>query len=152
TIREDDNDVEEPWVSPAYFSAMEIPVLAGRAFTEQDQLGKAKVAVINLTAAKKFFGNPQNAIGRVIAFAGAQSKLDGEIVGVVGDPKPPSVRDPSTPTAYRALLQNPQLNSVTYLLRTSQNPKDAEAGIRSAMQQLDSKLAISNLQTKDEQI
>ncbi len=50
------------------------------------------------------------------------------------------------------MLQTPQLNGVTYLVRTWQNPKDARAGIRSAMQQLDSKLAISNLQTEDEQI
>ncbi len=152
TIREDDNDVEEPWVSPAYFSTMEIPVVAGRVFTDSDQLGKTKVAVMNLTAAKKFFGSAQNAIGRIMAFGGPSSKLDVEIVGVVADTKHHAVRDPSTPTAFRAMLQNPQLNGITYLVRTWQNPKDAEAGIRSAMQQLDSKLAISNLQTEDEQI
>ena len=151
-LGEDDNDVEEPWVSPAYFSTMEIPVLAGRVFTDSDSLGKAKVTLLNETAAKKFYGNAQNAVGRLMAFGSAENKFDVEIIGVVGDTKHHAVRDPARPTAFRAMRQNPQLNGITYLVRTWQIPKDAEAGIRSAMQQLDSKLAISNLQTEDEQI
>ena len=152
-LSDDDSQVEEPWVTPGYFATTQIPVLAGRVFTDQDQLGKANVAVINLTAAKKFFGGPQNAIGRKVAFGGtANRKFDVEIVGVVGDTRHHSIRDPIMPTAYRAMLQSPQLNGVTYLIRTWQNPKDAEAGLRSAMQQLDSKLAIRDLQTGQEQI
>jgi predicted permease len=152
-LSDDDQEVEEPWVTPGYFGTMQIPVLAGRVFTAQDRLGQSKVAVINLTAAKKLFGTAQNAVGRVIAFGGGQNpKYDVQIVGVVGDTKHHAVRDPATPTAFRAMLQNPQLNGISYLVRTWQSPKDAEAGIRSAMQQLDSKLAIANLQTEDQQI
>ncbi len=152
-LSDEDQEVEQPWVTSAYFGTMQIPVLAGRVFTPSDQLGKSKVAVINQTAANKFFGTPQNAVGRVIAFGGGSNpKYDVEIVGVVGDTKHHAVRDATTPTAFRSMLQNPQLNGITYLVRTWQSPKDAEAGIRSAMQQLDSKVAIANLQTEDQQI
>jgi putative ABC transport system permease protein len=152
-LADDDDQFEEPWVTPAYFTTMKVPVLAGRAFTDQDQLGKIKVSVLNQTAAKKYFGSPQAAIGKMISFDHMPGgKFDVEIVGVVGDTKHSAVRDPVRPTVYRAMLQNPQLNGITYLVRTWQNPKDAESGIRSAMQQLDSKLAVSNLQTEDEQI
>ncbi len=55
-------------------------------------------------------------------------------------------------TVYRPMLQSPEMNGVTYLVRTWQAPKAVETSIRSATQQLDSKLAINNLQTEDEQI
>jgi putative ABC transport system permease protein len=132
---------------------MNVPLLAGRVFSEQDVLGKAKVAVINLTVAKRYFGTPQNAIGRTISFdPRPEGKFDTEIIGVVGDTKHHSVRDPVRMTVYRSVLQSPELNGITYLVRTWRQPADAEAGIRSAMQQIDSKLALSNLQTEDEQI
>jgi ABC-type antimicrobial peptide transport system permease subunit len=82
----------------------------------------------------------------------AKTKFDTEIVGVAGDTRHTSLRDPAKRTVYRPLLQNPQMDGVTYLVRTWEDPKTAEANLRSAMQQLDSKLAISHLQTEDEQI
>ena len=84
----DGDEFEEPWVTPAYFTTMKIPVLAGRTFTDQDLLGKAKVAVINLAAAKQYFGTPQNALGHMLSFGGvADSRFDTQIIGVVGDTK-----------------------------------------------------------------
>ena len=62
-MNEDDQDFEEPSVTPAYFATLKAPLLAGRVFTDQDVLGKAKVAVVNLSVAKRYFGSPQNAIG-----------------------------------------------------------------------------------------
>lgn len=150
-MSEDDEDFEEPWVTPTYFATMKVPLLAGRVFTGQDLPGKANVAVINLSVAKRWFGTPQDAIGHTLSF-GAGGKFDTQIIGVVGDTKHHSVREPVRMTAYRPMLQSPELNGITYLVRTWQQPVDAEAGIRSAMQQIDSKLALSSLQTEDQQI
>ena len=150
-MNEDDQDFEEPSVTPAYFATLKTPLLAGRVFTDQDVLGKAKVAVVNLSVAKRYFGSPQNAIGHSLSF-GSAGKFDTQIIGVVGDTKHHSVRDPVRMTAYRAISQSPELNGITYLVRTWQQPTDAETGIRAAMQQIDSKLALSNLQTEEQQI
>jgi predicted permease len=150
-MNEDDQDFEEPWVTPTYFATLKTPLLAGRVFTDQDVLGKAKVAVVNLSVAKRYFGSPQNAIGHSLSF-GSAGKFDTQIIGVVGDTKHHSVRDPVRMTAYRAISQSPELNGITYLVRTWQQPADAETGIRAAMQQIDSKLALSNLQTEEQQI
>jgi putative ABC transport system permease protein len=150
-MNEDDQDFEEPSVTPVYFATLKTPLLAGRVFTDQDVLGKAKVAVVNLSVAKRYFGSPQNAIGHSLSF-GSAGKFDTQIIGVVGDTKHHSVRDPVRMTAYRAISQSPELNGITYLVRTWQQPADAETGIRAAMQQIDSKLALSNLQTEEQQI
>lgn len=154
TEREDeDMQAEEPWVTPGYFSAVQVPLLAGRVFTEQDTAGKANVAIVNASFAQHFFGSTQNALGHVLQFGAATDhKLDAEIVGVVGDTKHSSVRDPTKRTAYRPLFQASQPNSVTFLVRTWQAPQAGENDIRAAMQQLDSKLALGSLRTMEERI
>ncbi len=50
-------------VGPRYFATMGIPVVAGREFTDSDTKGAPKVAIINETMAKYFFGT-DNPIGR----------------------------------------------------------------------------------------
>jgi putative ABC transport system permease protein len=149
----EDMSVEQPWVTPTYFSTMQVPMIAGRAFDDGDTVEHHPVAIVNAAFAKHYFRSPQDAIGRMMGVdADTKTKFDIEIVGVVGDTKHANLRDPAKRTVYRPLLQNPQMNSVTYLVRTWEDPKTAEENLRSAMQQLDSKLAISHLQTEDEQI
>jgi ABC-type antimicrobial peptide transport system permease subunit len=74
------------------------------------------------------------------------------IVGVVGDTKHSGVRAPVKRTVYRSLFQSPQPNFITYVVRTWQPPSAAESTIRTAMQQLDSKLALGQLRTMDEMV
>jgi len=73
-------------------------------------------------------------------------------VGVVGDTKHQGVRAPAKRTVYRSLFQSTQPNFITYVVRTWQPPAAAESTIRTAMQQLDSKLALGQLRTMDEMI
>jgi predicted permease len=149
----EDMQAEEPWVTPTYFSTLQVPLLAGRAFNNQDVVGKPNVAIVNASFAKHYFGSPQSAIGRVLEFGSERdSKLDTEIVGVVGDTKHHAVRDPARRTVYRPLLQSPQLNGINYMVRTWQAPQPAQTNIRAAMQQLDSRLALDNLRTVDDQV
>src|SRR5206468_1329327 len=54
----DENDrtlVQVNTVGPGYFETMRIPIVQGRAITEDDKAGGPKVAVINETMAKKFW-------------------------------------------------------------------------------------------------
>ncbi len=150
--KEDDNrQVEEPAVTSGYFSALQIPLLAGRTFTDQDVSGKPNVAVVNAAFARRYFGEPRNAVGHSISFGGSDSKMDTEIVGVVGDTKH-TLRDRPLPTAYRPRFQLADPNSLYFYVRTWQSPELAMGNIRTAMQQLDSRLALSNLRTVDDQI
>jgi predicted permease len=67
----------EVYVTPGYFEALEIPLLAGRTFTEADPQNNQRVVIVNRTFARKFLhdGNP---VGRHL-------KPNLLIVGVVGD-------------------------------------------------------------------
>src|SRR6185436_18220304 len=44
------------WVTPDYFKTTGIPLLAGRAFTDRDTKTSPRVAIVNETAARTFFG------------------------------------------------------------------------------------------------
>jgi predicted permease len=145
-------DVEHPSVSPGYFSAMGVPLLAGREFGDQDREGMQKVAVINESMARHFFGAPERAVGRYFGFGGGQVKTDVAIVGVVKDVKHTTVRQKVLPTVFTPYLQDANLHGMAFYIRTSQAPEAAEATVRRAMQTLDSKLVLDDFRTMPEQI
>jgi predicted permease len=73
--RQDGTD--ELYVSPGYFETLQMPLLAGRVFTDADGPTSQKVAVVNQTFARKFYGS-SNPVGR-------QLNKDMVIVGEVAD-------------------------------------------------------------------
>jgi putative ABC transport system permease protein len=151
--REDeDMQAEQPWVTPQYFATMQVPILAGRAFTEQDAPGSENVAIVNASFAQHYFGSPQAALGHVVNFGSVQEPVNTTIVGVVGDTKHSGVRAPVRRTVYRAQFQSTQPNFITFVVRTWQPPTAVEETMRVAMQQLDSKLAMGRVRTMDELI
>ena len=152
----EDMNVESPRVSSGYFTTMKMPLLAGREIDDQDRAGTQKVAVVNESFAKHYFGRPQNAIGGYFCFGAGNVKPDIEIVGVVGDVRHTSVRSDIHRTVFIPYLQDPDLNStsfgMTFYVRTWQVPNSAEATIRGAMGQLDSKLVLDDFRTMREQV
>jgi putative ABC transport system permease protein len=72
--------INATYIAGDYFTALRIPLRAGRAFDERDTSASAPVAVVNDTMVKDYFRG-MNPVGRRIAFAGATR----EIIGVVGD-------------------------------------------------------------------
>ena len=148
----EDMNVERPSVSPGYFSTMGMTLLAGRELNEQDRAGTQKVAVVNESFARHFFGEPQRALGHNFGNGGGDVKTDIEIIGVVKDARHTKVRDAALRTVFTPYLQAPNLDGMAFYVRTWQAPEAAEATIRQAMQALDSKLALDEFRTMDEQI
>ena len=68
------------YVTPGYFDTLQIPVLAGRTFTDSDAPDAQPVVIINQAFVRKFF-HGANAVGRYLK-EGNKIKL---IVGVVAD-------------------------------------------------------------------
>jgi len=150
---DEDVDVETPWITPGYFAALGIPLIAGRDLAEADTTGAPKVAVVNQSFAVKYFGSPQKALGHSIAQgAGDKVKLDTQIVGVVGDAKQHGVREGVVRTLYRPFAQNLGANNLVFYVRTEQAPEAAENTIRAALHGLDPKLVADSMKTMDEQI
>ncbi|HEY5907439.1 MAG TPA: FtsX-like permease family protein, partial [Vicinamibacteria bacterium] len=108
-------------VSPTWFEALGIPVLKGRAFDARDTSAAERVAVVNVTLARRAFGD-EDPIGRRIG-----TGLDGPsgtwatVVGVVADTPQENVTKDVKPEMYRPLTQDYRMGptSLSVALRSS---------------------------------
>jgi len=92
------------YATPAYFSALGIPLRAGRDLEETDELNRPMVAVVSESFAKKYFPG-QNAVGQRFKFSPMPGDVN--IVGVVGDIKVRGLERASEPQMYLSYKQQP---------------------------------------------
>ena len=146
-------DFENAWITPNYFAALGQPMLAGRDFSTADAKDAPPVAIVNLTFAKRFFGSPQNALGRLMAEGGGNGvKYDLTIVGVVGDEIHRDMRDKVAEGVFRSYAQMPHPAGLQLYVRTAQTPQAVENAIRASIHRYDPKLVAEDMRTMEEQI
>src|ERR1700733_2198226 len=145
-------DVEAPSVDAGYFHAMQVPFVAGRAFSKDDDLTHPPVVVVNETFVKHYFASPAAAVGRGGA-RGAGNHLEYmTIVGVARDTKHMDLRQPARPTLYAPLRQQKSVDQMYVYVRTATPPEQTFATIRQTMRQIDPGVAVDALRTMQEQI
>jgi predicted permease len=152
--RDTDNVSRYNRVGPGYFSALGIPLIAGREFTDADTVNSAKVALVNQTFAKKF-GLGNDAVGKFMGWApgeGYRSKLDTTIVGVVEDAKYSEVKQTVPPQFFVPYRQDEGLGRMHVYVRTSGDFAQATSAITAVMKRLDPNLPIEELETLPDQV
>ena len=92
-----DQMAEGRWVTPQYFSAMQIPLVAGRTFTNAEFSARQTV-IINQAFAQKYFAN-RNPIGGRINTEEHHIQWS-TVVGVIGDVRHSSLEEPAAPQIY----------------------------------------------------
>jgi predicted permease len=92
-------------VSPDYFKAMDVPILAGRTFTPDDRPDTPRVAIVNETMARRFWPN-KDAVGQTLRSRNSEGPVF-QIVGISGDHKVTSVGESPTPFLHVARTQQP---------------------------------------------
>ncbi|HKQ73890.1 MAG TPA: ADOP family duplicated permease [Blastocatellia bacterium] len=131
-----------------YFTTMEIPLLRGRIFTEQDNQRATNVGIVNQTFSRKFFPN-DDALGKRVRDGGDNSP-EIEIIGVVADTKYNSQRNEIEPLLYTPWRQEDASFGGTYFaLRTTSEPTALVASMRQAVRELDSNLPVSEVSTQE---
>jgi predicted permease len=139
-------------VSPGYFETMGIQVLGGRKFNIRDDAAAPRVAVVNASFVRKYFGN-RLALGRHIGIgADPATPTDIEIIGVVNDSRYDSLRGEIAPEVYICNLQQPPPNAQFVYVRTEGNPDGALREIRTAVQELGPGLPLFNVKTIERQV
>jgi len=125
-------------VSPEYLHAEGTTLLSGRAFTWHDDKNSPPVAVVNWEFARKIFGSVSNAIG------GYYKMPDGtriQVVGVSENGKYGKLTEEPKPAMFLPILQWPS-NSAWMVVRSSHDPQQLGAAIRSTLHQLDAGLPV----------
>jgi len=141
-------------VGPQFFASLGIPLLAGRDFTSADRMGAPKVAIVNETFARYFFGD-RDPLGRHIGFGGKAKDrrvTDIEIVGLVKDGKAATLREKPLRFVYLPFTQQPNLGEMTFYARTTADPQRLAPRLRAIVQKADATLPVANLKTMSAQI
>jgi putative ABC transport system permease protein len=132
-------------VSPDYFRALEIPLVTGRMFRENDDEHSENVALISRSLAHHRWAS-QNPVGRRIKIGGDEDWT--RIVGVVGDVKEISLADPPPDQLYMPIKQRPASGHL--VVRSAEDPGEAANQIRRALHELDPQIAINYVKTLDQ--
>ncbi|HEY2856269.1 MAG TPA: ABC transporter permease [Gemmatimonadaceae bacterium] len=132
-----------------FFKALRIPILAGRAYDGRDRPDMPETAIINETAARRYFPKG-DAIGRRIRIGPDPHGTWMTIVGVAGDFRSDGLATPPKPTLYANHRHEAWMRSMSLVMRTSRSATDAGALIRRAVRAQDRSLAVRDVQTLDD--
>jgi predicted permease len=139
-------------VLPQFFSTLGIPLVSGREFTDRDTFGATKVAVVNESFVKYFFRG-RNPLGRHLGFGDPDTaKLDIEIAGVIKDIKDRDLKSEVERQVWTPVLQEEKPSTITFYVRTGNDPKAMGATIRQTVRQLDARLPLYGMKTVDMQL
>ena len=125
---EDETPTDTVQVGVDYFPVVGVPIVAGRAFTEDEVTNRRRVAVINETMAKQYWPDG-SAVGRVI-YRGDFDTEPVQIVGVARDHKVRSVGE--SPRAYLHVPERPDAN-IGLIVRTTTPARAALPSLRQAL-------------------
>jgi putative ABC transport system permease protein len=152
-LQSDERPVARYWVTtPGYFETVGIPILAGRDFTDADDMLHAGAAIVSETSARRFW-NTTDVVGRRIRAEFPQSDAFWiprgsrewrTIVGVVADVREDGIPDiAGAPQMYLPFAQNPTV-VMTLLARDRPGGREVAPGaIREAVSSVDPQAPVS---------
>jgi len=89
-------------VAPRYFEVLGTPFVAGRDFSDADDVNAPGAAIVNAAFVRKYLAD-RLPLGQHLTMSGPDRDL--EIVGVVRDAVYETLREPAPPTVYASYLQ-----------------------------------------------
>ncbi|MFT4113903.1 ADOP family duplicated permease [Silvibacterium sp.] len=148
-------------ISWSYFNALKIPLLRGRAFTEQDGAGTPLVAVINEAMAKQYWpkGDPLNDRIQIAPGVGpAFAEGPRQVIGIVGNTHEMGPGIEPRPAMYIPMAQMPDLETALnsrvtplwWMIRTQVDPRTLVPAITAALRETSGGLPVAHIRTMEE--
>jgi len=144
------------WAGPKYFDALGIPLLRGRVFSEADRFDTPRVALVNESLVRRYFGT-SDPVGRRLQVSEGSGAVEGsltvtelEVIGVVPDVRT-SLKDPPGPLVYRSRSQGSAAPS-TVLVRTAGDPASLLLPLQRAVRDLDATVPIIETATLSQRV
>lgn len=148
------------YVTPGFFAAAGIRVVAGREFTESDAGESVYVVILNASMARFYFGSEAAAVGRMVQFPGPIKRLH-EVVGVVNDyvrTTPRHTLDYFSnyyPHRHPEAVNRGQMSRLRAMLvaiRTDGEPLSIADAVRSEIRSVDPLLPVLSINTPEQQL
>jgi len=124
------------YASGGYFETLQIRIMTGRAFDEDDREGTLPVMIVNETAARQFWPG-ETALGRTIEWGETQY----EVVGVAKDGKNVSLNAGPEPFVYMAFAQRYR-DEASLVVRTAPGAPRVDRAVREIALALDPDLPV----------
>lgn len=108
----DEQQFDADWniVSPGFFETLRMPIVRGRAFTDADRDGAARVAIVNERFADRAWPG-EDPIGRRLVL----DTGDVQVIGIARDARLRIIGDPAEPYIFVPLYQQPSLRAQLFL-------------------------------------
>jgi predicted permease len=140
-------------ITAQYFSAMQIPLLQGRDFSERDEMNSQPVMIVNQAFAQKFFPEEQ-ILGKRLKPGAANGTPGGppwrEIVGVVGNMKLYATDREMDPQMYLPAGQLKTWCCLYTVVRTSLDPTSLGASVQHIVSEMDKDIPVTQVRTMKE--
>ena len=142
--------------TPGYFSAMGIPLLAGRNFDAHDTDSGQLVVIVSEAMARKYWPGEASVIGKRITFnsgiprerqqvvGGAGSRL---VIGVAGNVKHLGLDEQEVPMFYTPHTQQPSYHTMRLVVRAEAEPAALTRMAREQLSQIDREVPLSQVTT-----
>ncbi len=149
-----------------FLQTMQIPLLRGRYLNDKDTADSIPVIVVNRTLAERYWPG-QNPVGKRVRWGSEEANYKRPwmtVVGEVADTKQGALDTQNMAQAYEPLVQyGAEFGSIAnkmglhgstmrIAVRTQYDPQYAEGGIRRAVQSMDSRLPVTNMQTMEQAV
>jgi putative ABC transport system permease protein len=128
-------NVDSRSASPNYFRTLGIPLLAGRAFRDDDIAGRPDVGILDDRIARQIFGG-ESPIGKRFRIPIVPGMPWVQIVGVVGHIRHEGLDLDSRPQVYWPYAQRTQ-DRVAMAVKTAGDPAAMASAIRAAIREID---------------
>jgi predicted permease len=140
-------DVDDNFTGPNYLATLGIPLKRGREFNDSDTAASQKVAIINETMANRYYAG-RDPIGMHFGWgAGDGTKIDIEIVGIMGDAKSVDLRGAIRPFVLTPYSQKDLPGTASFYVRTDSDPAAFGTTLRETVRRFDANLPVSELKT-----
>jgi putative ABC transport system permease protein len=134
------------FVAADYFKTVGIPLTRGRAFSPQDRDSSLRVAVVDESLVRQYFGS-EDPIGKTI-----NQGPDAMIVGVVGAIKHGDLGEPDKPTIYYPYAQAPWTSGLYLAVRTRDDPGAIMGQARSVVSELNPNVPVYDVELLQERV
>jgi putative ABC transport system permease protein len=132
-------------VTPGYFPALRIPLIAGRYLDERDGANAPKTVVINQACVRKYFANT-DPIGQAVQSMGPDFST---VVGVVADVKQRALTSDVMPQIFVPLAQA-ATSTMFLVVRSTGDPLNLVSALRKELAEIDPSVPLYNVQTMDD--
>jgi putative ABC transport system permease protein len=141
------NNIAHRSISPSYFEAMGVPLIAGRGFTAADNADAPAVVIINKATADRYFAG-EDPIGQMMSFDQYPDSTSTwhQIVGIAADERQGGLGAEPRIEVFQPLEQEVP-RSFALLVRTAGDPTGLTPTVRQITTELDPDLVLQSVTT-----